>query len=119
MSDTHYGGVIWTKHALARLRERGLSQQTVLQAFRHPDSTRSGKGRGTTEFLSTFDGSEISVVAAKNEQGEWVIISCWIDPPLPGTKDWYRKQRYLAYQKAGFWGKLWRLVLRQLGLYDW
>ena len=52
----------------------------------------------------------------KNDQNEWIIISCWQDPPLPGTRDYHKKQQWLKYKKAGFFGKLFITLKRQLGL---
>lgn len=110
--------VIFTNHARQRLQERQLSENWVRQTVQQPDSRSRGKQSGTTEFVKRFGTSTVSVVASTKMPGEWVVVSAWIDPPVPGTRDDRRKQRYLAYRRAGFWGKTWRLVLKQLGLWD-
>ena len=116
MANQYYGGLIWTNHALSRLDERGLSQNLAWQTFQKPDEQLRGKNPGTTEFRKKIEQSLITLIAKPNEKGEWVVLSCWIDPPLYGTKDYHKKQAYLKYKKAGFWGKVWYTLKSQLGL---
>ncbi|MEN9327737.1 MAG: hypothetical protein RI947_545 [Candidatus Parcubacteria bacterium] len=115
-----YGGAIWTNHALERLGQRGLSQDIASQAFNHPDASIPGKQSGTTEYTKRFGKSMVTIIATRNDKREWLILSCWIDPPLPGSIDEGKKEKWLdyrsAYSKAGFWGKLWLVLLKQLGL---
>lgn len=111
-----FAGAIWTNHALERLNQRGLTQQMASQAFSQPDSSFPGKQAGSIEYRKRFDKSWVTVIAKKNEKGEWLILSCWIDPPLPGTEDEKKLIAYRNFQKAGFWKKLWITFLRQLGL---
>jgi len=112
--ENHYGGVIWTNHALDRLGQRGLSQDLAWQAFSKPDRQLKGKNPGTIEFQKEFGTSLITIIAKQNEKGEWIILSNWIDPPLPGTIDYYKKEEYKRYQKSGFWGKVFLTVKKQL-----
>lgn len=108
--------IIWTKHALQRLKERKFSQRMATEAVRHPDRRHSGTEKGTTQFVKRFGSSLVTVVAKQNDHKDIIILSCWIDPPLPGTMDAKRKQAYFAYKRASLGGKLLRLCLRQLGL---
>jgi len=112
--ETHYGGAIWTNHALERLGQRGLSQDLAWQAFSKPDRQFDGKKHGTQEFQKRMGSSLITIIAKQNEKGEWIILSNWIDPPLPGTIDYYKKEEYKRYQKSGFWGKVFITLRRQL-----
>lgn len=112
----NYGGVIWTNHVLERLKQRDLSQDIALQAFKYPDKTLKGKKKDTIEYQKTFQKSLITLIAIKNEKNEWVIISGWIDPPLPGSYDYKKKEEYKKYQKASFLGKLFLTFKKQLGL---
>ncbi len=114
--NSHYGGIIWTHHALERLGQRGLSKDMALQAFKAPDSKSNGKQSGTYEFRKKFGISTVTLIAKQNEKKEWVVFSCWIDPPNAGTRDWKEKQYYNAYKRAGVWGKLWIIFKRQLGV---
>lgn len=116
MSDQYYGGAIWTNHALDRLRERGLSQDDASQAFNAPDKIAKGSEAGTTLSQKWFGKSTVSIISKQNEKGEWIILSCWVDPPLPGTEDEKRKQAYKAYQKSSTGKKIWVTIKRQLGL---
>ncbi len=111
----YYGGAIWTHHAIDRMRNRGLSQDKAAQAFNHPDQSIKGKARGSVEYQKRFNTSLVTVIAKQNEKREWIILSCWIDPPLPGSIDAKEKERYWKYQKTGFWGKIWMVFKRQLG----
>ena len=110
----HYGNAIWTNHALERLGQRGLSQDLAWQAFSSPDRKFNGKNHGTTEFQKRFGSSLVTIIAKQNEKREWIILSNWIDPPLPGTIDYYKKEDYKKYQQAGFWGKFFMILKKQI-----
>jgi hypothetical protein len=71
-------------------------------------------GHGTIEYSKSIDNHLVSVVAKENDAGEWVIISCWVEPPYPGSVDEAKKLRYQQYLHSGFWGKLWLHLKRQL-----
>lgn len=110
----HYGGIIWTNHALERLTQRQFPQDMALQTFRLPDKQFPGKQQGSFEYQKHFGPSLVTVIATQNERHEWVILSCWIDPPLPGTMDSKKKDEYKKYQKASTWGKFWMTFKKQL-----
>lgn len=116
MAHVHFAGAIWTNHALDRLVERKLSQEMAGEAFANPDKMTHGKQAGTTEFYKRFGNSHVTVIGKPNEKKEWIILSAWIDPPLPGTKDYKQKENYKKYKKAGFWGKLWISLRKQMGI---
>lgn len=85
--NNHYGGVIWTNHALDRLKERGISQGDALAAFNRPDQSRPGSSdKGSTVYYKTFGNDRIEVVAKKNEKGEWLILSVWSRPVYGNQK---------------------------------
>lgn len=105
---------IFTNHALDRLDDRKIPQKLVLLAFNHPDHSRQLDSHGTMEYSKSINNHLVSVVAKKNNAGEWIIISCWAEPPFAGSSDIAKKQRYQAYLRAGFFGKLWFHVKRQL-----
>jgi len=110
--------ILWTDHARQRLQDRGLSKQLVEQAISYPDHIQSGKKSGTNEYRTEFDGHTVTAVTTTNDHNEILIISCWIDPPLEGTKDWHKKKRWRAYTTLPWWKKLLWLFLRQLGVWD-
>lgn len=106
---------IWTKHAIQRLKERKIPRRLIDQALYHPDQTFH-KMDHTIEQQKRIDGKTVAAIIKVNAKGEKVIISCWINPPFPGTRDHKLRQRYLAMQKAPFIKKLWLKLLNQLGL---
>lgn len=77
--DNHFGGVIWTNHALDRLRERGIKQGDAWATWRNPQETRKGKS-GNWVYYRNYDSTQIEVVAKQNEKGEWLILSVWSKP---------------------------------------
>jgi len=108
--------IIFTKHALRRLDERSFSQSHVEGAVQNPDTVVAGKEKGTLEYRKKYQTSNVTAIVGKGTKGENVILSCWIDPPIYGTKDYKKKERYKRYQKASFWGKVAMDVLSAFGL---
>lgn len=87
--DRKFGGVIWTKHALARLRERGIKQGDAWAAWSRPDKSRFSRKKNGWVYKRTFpvklrngaSGSRVvGVIAKKNEEGDWIILSAWEKP---------------------------------------
>lgn len=117
MSDgiRYYRGAIWTNHALERLGQRGLSQDMAADTFNRPDASLQGKQSGTMEYQKRFGISLVTIIAKQNERNEWIILSCWIDPPLAGTEDAKKQEAFRNYKKAGFWKKVWLVFKSQLG----
>lgn len=105
MSERSFSGIIWTNHALERLDQRGLTQDLAHSAFTNPDKSYSARDGGM-EFIKWVGKSKITLIAKKNERGEWLVISNWIDPPLEGTTDYYKATDYKAYKKMPWWAKL-------------
>ena len=75
--DNRYKGLIWTKHALQRLKERGIKQGDAWATFTNPQSSRFAKEKNAWIFYRDWDGYQIEVVATKNEKKEWIILSVW------------------------------------------
>jgi hypothetical protein len=107
--------IIWTKHVLIRLSERGLTRQRVQNTIMQPDTIHEGKGRRVKEYRKKDGRAMITVILKVTDDDSLLIVSAWIDPPLPGTKDAKKKERYRIYQRAGFWRKCWMVILRQIG----
>ncbi len=115
MASHDYGGAIWTNHALQRLSERGLSQAIAWDTFKYPDKVLEGKKTGTTEYQKRVGNSLATIIATQNEKKEWIILSCWIDPPLPGSIDHKKYAQYKNYQKASGFKKFLLILKQQLG----
>lgn len=105
---------IWTHHARQRLKDRKIPQRLIDQTLFHPDHTETKNG--TTELSKRIEDRTYFVLIKKNDNGEKIIISCWVNPPYPGTRDAKKRTRYLEKQKASPLRKLWLTILDQLGL---
>lgn len=108
-----YKNLIFTNHALTRLSQRRIEKEAAFGAFANPDK-KEKKGDGTTTFVKKIDKHTVTILAKQNEKSEWIALSAWIDPPIPGTKDEKLKLEYRKYQKSGFWGKLFYIVKKQI-----
>jgi len=82
--DRNFAGVIWTNHALDRLRERGIKQGDAWATWRNPQESRKGTVPGSWVYYRNYNGTQIEVVAKQNEKKEWLILSVW-SRPAPGN----------------------------------
>ena len=112
--NSRFGNAIWTNHALERLTQRGLSQKMAYETFQYPQESKQGKDPGTTEYRKTFDEHVVTVAAKQNEKGEWIILSCWVNPPFPGSIDLKNRDFQKAYSKASMSKKLWLLFKKEV-----
>lgn len=106
---------IWTNHALKRLSERKITGDHIREVLTRPDHT-SKRSDNAMEIRKIIDGTTFATIIKRNHMGEYIIISCWANPPFPGTKDYKKRQRYLAMQKAPLMKKLWLIFLTKIGL---
>ena len=111
MPHSHF---IWTNHLRDRLKERKIPESYLNRTLSNPDRTIHNEGK--IELQKHFEERTVSAIVKENEKGEKIVVSCWINPPFPGTKDAKHKSRYWQKQKASFWKKMWLTVLDQLGL---
>lgn len=95
--DKNFGGVIWTNHALDRLRERGISQSDAWATWSRPDQSRYATSKDAWIYYKTYGNEKVEVVAKKNEKGDWLILSVW-SKPVYGEKD--HGHAYSAKQKS-------------------
>lgn len=105
---------IWTNHAYDRAKERKIPQSYIEKALHGPDRTIQ-KDNHTLEFQKRIDDRIIAAIVKENEQGEKIVVSCWVNPPYPGTRDAKKKSRYFEMQKASPLRKIWLTILSQLG----
>ena len=88
--DENFGGVIWTKHALSRMRKRGIKQGDAWATWRRPDQSRYAKTKGTWVYYKAYGNQKIEVVAKKmpparrangpEGKEKWIILSVWSRP---------------------------------------
>lgn len=112
--NNRYGGIIWTNHALERLSQRGITQEQAFATFKNPESTKI-RDHGATAYTKFFGEKKLTLIGKVTEQKEWIIVSAWIDPPLPGSIDEKRKKQYWEYKKAPWWKKILLAVKNQMG----
>lgn len=115
MYSRMYGGLIWTNHAIERLKERGLTQEDAWYAYKHPDSMNIDTKNGSIKYEKKYNDSEINIIIKENDKKEIIVLSCWIDPPLPGSIAAKEKSEYKKYKKASAFWKILYLVKKQLG----
>jgi hypothetical protein len=106
---------IWTNHAIQRLKERKIPHKFIDQALYHPDKKLYRNAR-VTEQQKIINRITIAVIIKENENNEKIIVSCWVNPPFPGTKDYKLRQRFLAMKNASFMKRIWLTLLNQIGL---
>jgi hypothetical protein len=78
--DKNYKELIWTKHALKRLKERGIKQSDAYAVWRRPDRSKYSRKKGAWVYARVLGKREIEVVAKKNEKDKWLVLSVWDTP---------------------------------------
>ena len=99
--DKDFGGIVWTKHALSRMRERGIKQGDAWAAWRNPEQSRKSKNGGSWVYYKTYNQQTIEVVAKRNDEGKWIVLSVWSKPVG-------------SYQKAGKKSSLLQKIVRRV-----
>lgn len=88
-----FKGVIFTNHALARLKQRKIKQGDAWATLKRPDQSRRGETSGSWVFHKTYGKTRVEVVAKKNDKRQWVVLSVW-SKEFDG-KHWKRRQHWL------------------------
>jgi len=101
--DRNFGGVIWTNHAMNRMRERGIKQGDAWATWNRSEQSKKGAS-GNWIYYRNWGGTQIEVVAKQNERREWIILSVWSRPVYSG--DFNPKQT----QKSSFWKNLVKIL---------
>lgn len=88
--------MIFTNHAKARMQERRITQAQVYGTLTHPDRSRYSKEQSSFIYNKTYGSQMIEVVASKNPQQQWVVVSVW---SRPLSRLQYTSHRY--YRRVG------------------
>jgi len=105
----HFLGVIFTDHALQRLRERKIAQSDAWYTWKHPDQQLRGTTPGSYRYRKTYGRQQIEVIAKQNEKREWIILSCW--SKIKGNQQpIFRKRGSFFRNLSQKLGWLWKLV---------
>lgn len=75
--DRYFGGVVWTDHALRRLRQRGIKQGDAWATWKRPEQSKKALREGQFIFYRNYAGEMIEVVSGKDAKGKTVILSVW------------------------------------------
>jgi len=76
----NYKDLIFTNHALARLKERGLSEGDAWATWKNPDQSEYAKAKGAWIYYKIYGNTKIEVVAKQNDKKEWIVLSVWSRP---------------------------------------
>ena len=98
-----YKGVIFTKHILHRIKQRGISHEYVYWVWRKPDQLRQSKATESTIFKRKLNDYWFYVVGKKNAQSQWVLLTCWSRAIVKARQ---------GSKKVSFWKNLWRMLVR-------
>jgi len=112
MAQNEYKGLILTDHVLTRMKERGITPDHIWETYTSPDKQDTIKD--ADRRTKKFENSSVTIVFKHNEKREVVVISAWIDPPRPGTRDAAQKEWYQKYKRSGAWGKIWLSIIKQV-----
>lgn len=71
--------IIYTNHALERIKQRRLSQDDILLAITQPDRKFSQDKNDEVKFIKTVHGRRYQVVAKfLADQNAWLVVSAWV-----------------------------------------
>ncbi len=89
MKPVIYKNLIFTNHALSRMKNRKLWSGDIYDAVNYP-RVKKGTGKPNTfKFIKTLRGRKMQVVANwKDDERKWLVISVWVrgeedKAPLP------------------------------------
>ncbi len=74
-SIVKFRGLYFTKHALARIRERGLLVSDVWAVWHNPQGSKKASTKGAYVYWRNYKDKRVEVVARKSR---WVVISVWV-----------------------------------------
>ena len=80
--NQNLGGVVWTNHALQKLKERRIKQGDAWITWKNPQQNRYAKSKSAWVSTRKCGSQIIEVVSKQNEKKEWIIISVWSKPIL-------------------------------------
>ncbi|MCL2110546.1 DUF4258 domain-containing protein [Microgenomates group bacterium] len=71
--------VIFTNHALERIRLRHLSESDIIATVTNPTKTFPSDKSGETKFLRTIKKRRYQVIAKwLSDQNSWLVVSAWV-----------------------------------------
>jgi len=75
--DRRYKELVFTNHALDRLKERGVLMSEAWATWRRPRQSNYAATKGAWVYERRWGKRQIEVVAKQNEHKQWVVLSVW------------------------------------------
>lgn len=97
-----YKELVFTDHALERLRQRKVDMGEVWATWRHPSKSYYAATKGAWVYQRNWGKRQIELVAKKNDQGEWVVLTLWSNylRYKPQNPLWWRILKWV-------WKRIW------------
>ena len=84
--ESHYKNIIFSDHALQRIKKRRITQSAVHKVVNNPQS-KATEDNGNTRFVREVSKRDIHVIATYlPDEKRWLIVSAWVrgeDDPKP------------------------------------
>lgn len=75
-NNNDYLGLVWTNHALKRLKQRRISRTQAWATWVNPDKKRFAATKQAYVY-ERRTGNKVIVVVAKKQQQKWLVLSAW------------------------------------------
>ena len=73
-----YKNIIFTNHALDRLKDRSINYAHIADVVNYPDKKFHAKGE-SFKFIKIIHGRKVHAVASfLKKENKWLIISVWV-----------------------------------------
>lgn len=73
-----YKNVLFTDHALQRMKRRRITQEMIVNAIKKPDR-QEREADGDTKFIKIIDKRNVHVVSLYlQDQKQWLVKSAWV-----------------------------------------
>lgn len=84
--QSEYKNVVFSKHAIQRLKKRKISQDAVVKTLNKP-AEKEEEDNGNVKFIKEVNQREIHVIANwLEDENRWIVVSAWVrgeDDPRP------------------------------------
>jgi len=100
-NQRRYKELVFTNHALDRLKERKVEPGEAWATWRRPDKRYYAATKQAWVFQRNWRHRQIEVVAKQNEHRDWIVLSVW--------------SNYVTYKKPkSLWKKIWRWIVSKI-----
>jgi hypothetical protein len=106
--------IVWTKHAEERNKERQITKNWIEATINHPDNFSDIEG-GRIKCIKNFGKHMVTVITTKTNDGKYLVLSSWINPPITGTPDHKKRDYNEKMRRSSLIKKFWITLKNQLG----